>query len=178
VASSPVSQAAWRVCIDNIPACKAQSIPWGAQQKVDEESLDGLFAPQLDIAAEQEIWTPLKAGTGMHRHTQTGTLPELFPHTSFILILSLPSHTHCRTRAREQWSHGRRGDVWGGDGERMTAGIEDRPHFLSPIRSANPASRGADHHSHLPAPLHLVRGQMWEKVTSCCTSITGLVPSQ
>lgn len=57
VALSPVSQAAWRDCIDNIPACKAQSIPWGTQQQVDEESLDGLLPPQLDIAAEEEIWT-------------------------------------------------------------------------------------------------------------------------
>lgn len=55
VAVSPVSQAAWRGCIDNIPACKAQSIPWGAQQQVDEESPDGLLAPQLDTAAEEEI---------------------------------------------------------------------------------------------------------------------------
>lgn len=55
VASSPVSQAAWRACIDNIPACKAQSVPWGAQQQVDEESPDSLLAPQLDTAAEEEI---------------------------------------------------------------------------------------------------------------------------
>lgn len=70
------------------------------------------------------------------------------------------------------------GETGGGKrGERMTAYIEDRPPLFSPIRSANPASRGADHRSHLPAPLHLVRGQMGEKVTSCCTSTTGLVPS-
>lgn len=54
MAPSPVSQAAWRGYIDNIPACKAQSVPWGAQQQVDEESLDGLFTPQLDTAAEEE----------------------------------------------------------------------------------------------------------------------------
>lgn len=51
----PVSWAAWRGCIDNIPDCKAQSIPWGAQQQVDEESPDGLLALQLDTAAEEEI---------------------------------------------------------------------------------------------------------------------------
>lgn len=51
MAPSPVSQAAWRACIDNIQACKAQSVPWGAQLQVDEESLDGLFSlPQLDTA--------------------------------------------------------------------------------------------------------------------------------
>lgn len=55
VALSPVSQAAWRGCIDTIPACKSQSIPWGAQRQVDEESLDGLLAPQLDTAAGEEI---------------------------------------------------------------------------------------------------------------------------
>lgn len=55
VAPSPVSQAAWRGCIDNILACKAQSIPWGAQQQVDEESPDGLLAPPLDNATEEEI---------------------------------------------------------------------------------------------------------------------------
>lgn len=55
MAPSPVSQAAWRGCIDNILACKAQSIPWGAQQQVDEESQDGLLAPPLDIATEEEI---------------------------------------------------------------------------------------------------------------------------
>lgn len=53
VALSPVSQAAWRGCIDNIPGCKAQFIPWGAQQQVDEESPDGLLAVQLDSAAEE-----------------------------------------------------------------------------------------------------------------------------
>lgn len=43
-------------------------------------------------------------------------LAEQFPphtHTSFILILSLSSHQRCSARARDQWSHGRRGDVWG-----------------------------------------------------------------
>ena len=59
----------------------------------------------------------------------------------------------------------------------MTAHAEDRSLLFSGIRSANPGGRGADHRSHLPAPLHLVRGQMGgEKVTSCCTSTTGLVP--
>lgn len=72
----------------------------------------------------------------------------------------------------------------GGDGEtgkgerrRMTACAEYHPSLFSPIRSANPDSGGADHRSHLPAPLHLVRGQMGGKVTSCCTFTTGLVPS-
>lgn len=55
VTPSPVSQAAWRGCIDNILACKAQSIPWGTRQQVDEESPDGLLAPPLDIATEEEI---------------------------------------------------------------------------------------------------------------------------
>lgn len=45
-------------------------------------------------------------------------------------------------------------------GERMTAHAEDRSLLFSGIRSANPGGRGADHRSHLPAPLHLVRGQM------------------
>lgn len=52
VAPSPVSRVAWRGCIDNIPACKAQSVPWGAQQP---ESPDCLLALQLDTAAEEEI---------------------------------------------------------------------------------------------------------------------------
>ena len=42
----------------------------------------------------------------------------------------------------------------------MTAHAEDRSLLFSGIRSANPGGRGADHRSHLPAPLHLVRGQM------------------
>lgn len=59
----------------------------------------------------------------------------------------------------------------------MTACAKERPALFSPIRSANPTSGGADHRSHLPSPLHLVRDQMGEKVTSCCTSTTWLVPS-
>ncbi|CAB1453127.1 unnamed protein product [Pleuronectes platessa] len=67
-------KAAWRGCIDNIPACEAQSVPWGAQQRVDEESPDALLAPQLDTAAEEAIRThhskvliqPAEVQTGAH----------------------------------------------------------------------------------------------------------------
>lgn len=116
MAPSPVSQAAWRGCIDNIPACKAQSIPWGAQQQVDEESPDGLLAPQPDTAARGRDLNMIE---GRYTHTQTGTLPEQLPHTSFILILSLPSQARCRVRGREH--RGGEEMYEGGDGERMTA---------------------------------------------------------
>lgn len=72
----------------------------------------------------------------MHRHTQTGTVPKRLPHTSFILILSLPSHTRCRVRGRERWSQRRHRGAWGRRwrrGERMTAHAEDRSPLPSEV---------------------------------------------
>jgi len=93
VAPSPVSQAAWRDCIDNIPACKAQSIPRGAQQQVEGKSPDGLLAPRPATAARRSDLNPI-GGRCTHTCTRTGTLLGCLPHTSFILILSLPlSHS-------------------------------------------------------------------------------------
>lgn len=75
VAPSLVSRVAWRGCIDNTPAGKVQSIPWGAQQRVYEDSPDGLLALYLDIAAENRSEHDRSQATqACNKHTHTHTL--------------------------------------------------------------------------------------------------------
>lgn len=111
---------------------------------------------------------------------QAGMLPKHFPLKPHLFSFRISPLTSAAVRGPETKDHTGGEEMYEtgkGEQRRMTACAEYHTSLFSPIRSANPASGGADHHSHLPAPLHLVRGQMGGKVTSCCTFTTGLVPS-
>ncbi|TNN84039.1 hypothetical protein EYF80_005645 [Liparis tanakae] len=49
LSSGVIGRAAWRDCIDNFPACKAQSIPRGAQQQVEAKSPDEVLIQPAEV---------------------------------------------------------------------------------------------------------------------------------
>lgn len=121
-----------------------------------------------------------------HTHTNRHTARTPSPHLIYSHFESPLSHSLQREGQRAMITEEarrcmREGDgdtgmcVWGGGGW-MTDCAKDRPLLFSPIRSANPTSGGADHRSHLPSPLHLVRGHMGGKWLPAVLPLQGLFP--